>query len=156
MIRKEKNSCAYIEKNGNKWISRWYYSKKVKKRKKWRCSCIYFPNDLSRPSWIKEVPHKGCLIYCSPQYGPSFLHLRRNARLVENYNATFCKVICCFKKWGHPRPLCDLFSVFSHKHDHFYNNIMWKCPSSIRCWDLNPQPLERGPSPITTRPGLKP
>ena len=30
------------------------------------------------------------------------------------------------------------------------------CPSSIRCQDLNPQPLERESPPITTRPGLTP
>ena len=31
-----------------------------------------------------------------------------------------------------------------------------KCPSSIRCWDLNPQPIEHKSSPITPRPGLPP
>ena len=30
------------------------------------------------------------------------------------------------------------------------------CPSRIRHWDLNPQPLEREYPPITTRPGLPP
>ena len=29
-------------------------------------------------------------------------------------------------------------------------------PSSIRCWDSNPQPLEHGSPTITTRPGLPP
>ena len=28
--------------------------------------------------------------------------------------------------------------------------------SSIRCWDLNPQPSEHESPPITTRPGLPP
>ena len=28
------------------------------------------------------------------------------------------------------------------------------CPSSIRCWNSNPQPLEHKSSPITTRQGL--
>ena len=31
-----------------------------------------------------------------------------------------------------------------------------KCPSSIRCWDLNPQPLEHESPPLTIRPGLPP
>ena len=31
---------------------------------------------------------------------------------------------------------------------------MKKCPSSIKCWDSNPRPLERESLPITTRPGL--
>ena len=30
------------------------------------------------------------------------------------------------------------------------------CPSSIQCWDLNPQPHKHELSPITTRPGLQP
>ena len=30
------------------------------------------------------------------------------------------------------------------------------CPSSIRCWDSNPRPLNHESSPITTRPGLPP
>ena len=35
-------------------------------------------------------------------------------------------------------------------------SIVKKCPSSLRCWDLNPQPLERESLPITTIPGLEP
>ena len=31
---------------------------------------------------------------------------------------------------------------------------MKKCPSSIRCWVSNPQPLEHESPIITTRPGL--
>ena len=31
---------------------------------------------------------------------------------------------------------------------------MKKCPSSIWCWDSNPQPLEFESPPITTRPGI--
>ena len=31
-----------------------------------------------------------------------------------------------------------------------------KCPSSIRCWDSNPQPLEPDSPPKTTRPGSSP
>ena len=31
-----------------------------------------------------------------------------------------------------------------------------KCPSSIRCWDLNPQPSEHESPSITTRPELPP
>ena len=38
----------------------------------------------------------------------------------------------------------------------FTTNIFEKCPSSIRCQDWNPQPLERESLPITTRPGLTP
>ena len=31
-----------------------------------------------------------------------------------------------------------------------------KCPSSIWCWDLNPQPLEHESPPMSTRPGFPP
>ena len=59
---------------------------------------------------------------------------------------------------GHTRPLFRLFSVFSNKQTvQFLQQIyVKKCPSSIRCWDLNPRPLEHESSPITTRPGLHP
>ena len=33
-------------------------------------------------------------------------------------------------------------------------NVKMSCPSSIRRRDLNPRPLERESTPITTRPGL--
>ena len=38
----------------------------------------------------------------------------------------------------------------------FTKNICEKCPSSIRCQDLNPRPLENESPLITTRPGLPP
>ena len=33
---------------------------------------------------------------------------------------------------------------------------MWKCASSLRCWDSNPQPSEHESPPIITMPGLPP
>ena len=50
--------------------------------------------------------------------------------------------------------LCILELCVSNKQYNFYNNWMWKmsCPSSIRRRDLNPRPLERESTPITTRP----
>ena len=60
-----------------------------------------------------------------------------------------------FKKWANPGLFFHLFSVFSNKHYKFLQQIyVKKCPSSIRCWDLNPRPFERESLPITTRPGL--
>ena len=48
-----------------------------------------------------------------------------------------------------------LFSSF--QTNNFYNNKnVKKCPSSIRCWDWNPQLSELESPPITTRPGLPP
>ena len=56
-----------------------------------------------------------------------------------------------FQKMGHPRPLFHLFLSFQT------NTTIFTCekyPSSIGCWDSNPQPLLNESTPITTRPGL--
>ena len=60
-------------------------------------------------------------------------------------------------KWA----IASLFSVYfwSFKTNIitiFITNKCEKCPSGIRCRDLKPQPLEREPLSITTRPGLPP
>ena len=59
---------------------------------------------------------------------------------------------------GQPRPLFNLFSVFFKQTSLQFLQQMYvkKCPSSIRCRDSNPQPLECESFPITTRPGLPP
>ena len=50
-----------------------------------------------------------------------------------------------------------IFGLFKQTSLQFLQQIyVKKCPSSIRCWDLNPQPSERESPPITTRPGLRP
>ena len=55
-----------------------------------------------------------------------------------------------------PASFC-LFSVFSNEHYKFLQQLyLKKCPSSIRCWNSNPRPLERESLLITTRPGLPP
>ena len=46
--------------------------------------------------------------------------------------------------------------VLSNKNYNFYSKYMWKCPSSIWCWNSNPRPSEHESPPITTRPGLPP
>ena len=49
-----------------------------------------------------------------------------------------------FKNWPSPASFSFIF-VFSNKHYNFKTNInkCEKCPSIIRCWDSNPQPLEQ-------------
>ena len=51
---------------------------------------------------------------------------------------------------GQSRPLFVYFWSFQTNISIFTTNICEKCPSSIRCQDLNPQPLERESLPITT------
>ena len=50
--------------------------------------------------------------------------------------------------------LFHLFSSFQTNTTFFTTIYMKKCPSSLRCWDLNPQPSAHESPPITTRPGL--
>ena len=47
------------------------------------------------------------------------------------------------------------FRLFK-QHYNFTTNKCEKCPSSIQCWDSNPQSSDRESPPITTRPGLPP
>ena len=63
-----------------------------------------------------------------------------------------------FKKNG-PTPASFLliFDLFKQTSLQYLEQQKCKnCPSSIRCRDLNPQPPEHEPLPITTRPGLQP
>ena len=57
---------------------------------------------------------------------------------------------------GQPQPLFRfIFGLFKQTSLQFLQQLYAKkCPSSIQCWDSNPQSLERESIPITTRPGL--
>ena len=44
------------------------------------------------------------------------------------------------------------FCVFKHTLQFFQQINVKKCPSSLRCWDSNSQPLEHESPSITTRP----
>ena len=57
---------------------------------------------------------------------------------------------------GHARPLFRLFLSFQTNNIIITANKCEICPSSIRRWDLNPQPLEHESPPLTIRPGLPP
>ena len=60
------------------------------------------------------------------------------------------------KKWAIPGHFFVYFQSFQTNITIFTTIWCEKCPSSIWCWDLNPQSLDRGSLPITTRPGLPP
>ena len=67
------------------------------------------------------------------------------------------KLFLCFGilfKIGHPQPLFIYFRLFKQTLQFLQPINVKKYPSSIRCWDLNPQPLEHESPPINTRPGL--
>ena len=60
-----------------------------------------------------------------------------------------------FKKWAIPCLFFVYFRLF--KNITILEQINEKtCPSSIRCWDSKPQPLDHESPPVTTRPGLPP
>ena len=64
-----------------------------------------------------------------------------------------------FIKMGQPRPLFRLFRSFQTNIITIFTTKICeksKCPSSIRCWDSKPRPLERESLPITTKAGLPP
>ena len=66
--------------------------------------------------------------------------------------------IILFFKWAIPGLFFIYFRLFKQTIHFFTTNICGKmlCPSKIWRRDLNPQPSEHEPPPITTRPGLPP
>ena len=58
-------------------------------------------------------------------------------------------------KWAFPSSF-RLFSSFQTNINFLQQINVKKCPSSILCWDSNPQPLVHESPPLTTRPGLRP
>ena len=55
-----------------------------------------------------------------------------------------------------PASFSFIFGFFKQTLQFLQQIYVNKCPSSIQCWDANPQPLERESLPITTGPGLPP
>ena len=55
-----------------------------------------------------------------------------------------------------PQPLFRLFSSFQTHITILTTNKCEKCPSGIRCWNLNSRPSEHESPPETTIPGLQP
>ena len=74
-------------------------------------------------------------------------HLKRSVVSIHNY---------FFNKWAIPGLFLNIFGQFQIKTTIFTTNQGKNCPSSIWCWDTNPQPSQYRSSPITTRPGLPP
>ena len=71
----------------------------------------------------------------------------------------FNKTVCVKAKFTFGLKFISIF-LQKKKKKHLYNYynkyMLKKCPSSKRCRDSNPRPLERESLPITTRPGLPP
>ena len=61
--------------------------------------------------------------------------------------------IIFLKNWAIHGLFFNYFCLIKQTVQFFTTN---KCPSSIQCWDSNPQPSEHESPPITTRPGLPP
>ena len=64
-------------------------------------------------------------------------------------------MFCVFKNGPTPASFIGYFRSFQTKISTVFTaNLCEKCPSNIRCWDLNPWPSEHESPPITTRPRL--
>ena len=74
---------------------------------------------------------------------------RRNPQLRSKERSSDSNT--CFN--GPSRPHFHLFLSFQSNNTIFTSQCI-KIPSSKRCWDSNPRPLEFESSPIATRPGL--
>ena len=61
-----------------------------------------------------------------------------------------------FLKWTSLGFFYVYFRLFKQALQFLQQINVKQCPSSIRHWDSNPQPLEIESPPITTRPGLPP
>ena len=61
-----------------------------------------------------------------------------------------------YKNGPTPASFSFIFSLFKQTLQFLQQIYVKKCPSSIRCRDSNPRPLEHEFLPKTTRPGLPP
>ena len=61
-----------------------------------------------------------------------------------------------YKNWPAPASYSFIFGLFKQTIQFLQQIFMKKCPSSIRCRDSNPRPLESESLPISTRQGLPP
>ena len=61
-----------------------------------------------------------------------------------------------FFKWANPGLFFVYFRSFQTNITILQQIYVKKCPSSIRCWDSNPQPLERESLPFTLDQGSRP
>ena len=128
--------------------SKWFLPEQERERERWR----------ERPSfkWVKLDARSSFQIlllfsFNWPQFwgfGMSYLYL---LLLLPSSIPPYLRHVSV-KNGPTPVSFC-LLSVFSNKQYHFTTNQcekMSNCPSSIRCWDSNPQPLKQELSPITT------
>ena len=74
--------------------------------------------------------------------------------MAQGVSAEIENLLTIIKKMGYSQPLFAYFRLFKPTLQFLQQINVKKYPSSIQCWDLNPQPLEHESPPITTRPGL--
>ena len=105
---------------------------------------------LRRPSIVKAFSHIWLCQIMFLDFVKWLFHFLFNLRtLTFVTGSAIANSRQSFLKIGHPRPLFRLFLSF---HSNIRILTTNKCPSSIQCWDSNPQPLEHESPPITTRP----
>ena len=72
----------------------------------------------------------------------------------EDKNASHFWIEVFYKRMDHLQPLFVYFCLFKQTLQFAQQINVKKFPSSIQCWDSNPQPLELESPPIANRPGL--
>ena len=66
------------------------------------------------------------------------------------------KCVLTFKNGPIPASFSFIFGLFKQAIQFLQQIYVKKCPSSIQCRDLNPQPSERETLPITSNQGSRP
>ena len=96
----------------------------------------------------KRLTSQSALFYCS------IVVLHFNKLTTSAHQQNDCNVF--LKKWATLASFSFYFRSLETNNTIFTANQYEKCPSSIQCWDSNPEPLKYELSPITTRPGHPP
>ena len=114
---------------------------------------------------ILSKPEKGSLILCWIFLCWNFMHIWGRTFSPTRWTSVNSVKLSAYqsvrdfvkKNWSTPASFVVYFWSFQTTIiTNFTTNKCEKCPSSIRCQDLNSHPLEHISPPITTRPGLPP
>ena len=111
-----------------------------------------------KDSWVRlsDLPNRNSLI------GGTTIIVIFKFRRAQNGEKIVCPHLplilskVFLKNGPTPASFWFIFSLFKQPIQFLQQINVKKCPSSIQCQDLNPQPLKHELSPITTRPGLPP
>ena len=129
-------------------------------------ACTHIKPRTARLLWVKFDPFWSVyLLYLFPflyLYSYRFLSLCFNILCALEFGNIYIGLCCnmvmfSFFKWTIPVSFMLIFVFFTDKL--YFTVFLKKCekiPSSLRCWDSNPQPSEDESPLLTIGPGLSP